>query len=285
MKKASRVLITLAAVVISLLFVGLLYWYYEARPWTRDGQVRANIVGVAPRVEGPVLNIPVTDNQYVRKGELLFEIEPSLYQAALNQAKGDLAKASAELVQAQQEFGRQKELFAKSVTDKQEFEDSQDALAAAQAARDAAQATLDTAQLNLQYTKVYAPVDGYVTNVNVSPGTYVAAGQQLIALVDESSFWIAGYFKETQLNSIQPGDQAVVTLMGHPGQPMEAIVKSTGWAIFVPDGSSVDLLPEVSQTIDWVRLPQRFPVRVELTGKPAVPLRMGQTASVSVRPH
>jgi len=131
---------------------------------------------------------------------------------------------------------------------------------------------------------VVSPVDGYLTNVNTSPGTYVAAGQQLLALVDTSTFWVAAYFKETQISHVQPGDKVSVTLMGHNGQPFEGEVVSTAWGIFVQDGSTAgnQMLPDVPQTIDWVRLPNRFPVRVHITGQPPVPLRIGQTASVAV---
>ena len=104
----------------------------------------------------------------------------------------------------------------------------------------------------------------------------------MLALVDSSSFWVAAYFKETQISNVTPGDKVKITLMGHRRQPFEGVVESTGWAVFIQDGSTVQLIPEVAQTIDWVQFPQRFPVRVKITGKPPVPLRIGQTASVAV---
>jgi multidrug resistance efflux pump len=152
---------------------------------------------------------------------------------------------------------------------------------------EAAQAAVENAQLNLEFTTVVSPVDGYLTNVNTSPGTYVAAGQQLLALVDTSTFWVAAYFKETQISHVQPGDKVRITLMGHTGHPFEGEVVSTAWGIFVQDGSTAgnQMLPDVPQTIDWVRLPNRFPVRVHITGESPVPLRIGQTASVAVTKH
>jgi multidrug resistance efflux pump len=113
----------------------------------------------------------------------------------------------------------------------------------------------------------------------------VSAGQQLLALVDINSFWIAAYFKETQLRNMAPGSRVQITLLGHEDQPFEGIVQSVGSGIFVPDGSSgtsTILLPSVSPTIDWVRLAQRFPVRIRVQEKCPVPLRIGQTASVAV---
>ena len=141
----------------------------------------------------------------------------------------------------------------------------------------------DLANLNLSHTKVFAPVGGCPTNVNTSPGTYVNEGEQLLALVDAGSFWIAAYFKETQLKHIRDGASARITLMGHDLEPFEGKVVSVAWGVFLQDGSTIDSLPIVSQTIDWVRLPNRFPVRIHVTGTPPVPLRIGQTVSVAVQ--
>ncbi|HEY8900218.1 MAG TPA: HlyD family secretion protein [Chthoniobacterales bacterium] len=281
-KPGLRFVITFAVVALALLGATLLYQRYDHQPWTRDGQVRANIVGIAPRVAGPIIEIPIRDNQPVKKGDLLFAIDPSTFQAAADLAAAKVKQAEATALQMQQNLERQTTLYKNNVVGEQAYQDAQDQYDSAAANVAAAKAQLEGAQLNLNYTRVYAPVDGYLTNVNTSPGTYVNAGQQLLALVDSSSFWVAGYFKETQISSIRPGDQARITLMGHVGQPFSGVVESTGWAIFLDDGSSVELIPQVSQTIDWVRLPQRFPVRIQITGKPPIPLRIGQTVSVSI---
>jgi multidrug resistance efflux pump len=170
---------------------------------------------------------------------------------------------------------------------KQLFQNAQNAYAEAKAQLNAARANLQQAELNLSYTKVYAPVDGYLTNVNTSPGAYVHVGDQLLALVDSSSFWVAAYFKETQLVSIRPGRTVKMTLMGYLDSPFAGTIESVAWGIFVQDGSggtSTGLLAAVNQTVDWVRLPQRFAVRIKITGKPPVPLRIGQTITVAVVP-
>ncbi len=277
-----KYLITTIVVVLAIVASLLLYGRYVNRPWTRDAQIRANVVGIAPRVEGPIIQIPIKDNQVVKKGDLLFEIDPATFEAAVENAAAQLQQTEAALVRAQQDLERQTQLYQTKVNDLRDLQNAQDAAAEAQANVAAARAMLKTAQLNLQYTRVFAPVDGYLTNVNTSVGTYVNAGEQLLALVDGSSFWVAAYFKETQLKHINEGDRALVTMMGYPAEPIEAEVISLAWGIFLTDGSTVDLLPAVSQTIDWVRLPNRFPVRIHLTGKPPVPLRIGQTLSVSV---
>ena len=203
----------------------------------------------------------------------------------MNNASAMVQQAEAQALEAQQNFARQAELYKKKVVGEQDYQNAQDEYYSASANVAAAKAQLETAQLNLRYTKVYAPVDGYLTNVNTSVGTYVNAGEQLLALVDSSSFWVAAYFKETQISNVKPGDKVKITLMGRPAQPFEGVVESTGWAVFIQDGSTVKLIPEVAQTIDWVQLPQRFPVRVGITSKPPVPLRIGQTASVAVQSH
>jgi len=271
-------------VVIGMAIVASLAMYdrYVNRPWTRDGQVRANIVGIAPRVAGPIVQLPIKDNEPVKKGQLLFEIDPSTFQAAVDNAAAKLKQAQASQVEAQQELNRQTELYKTKVNDLQDLQNAQDDYAAAVANTAAAQASLETSQLDLYYTKIFAPVDGYLTNMNTSLGQYVNVGEQLLALVDTSSFWIAAYFKETQLKHVQIDAQAKISLMGHESQPFEGQVVSVAWGIFLQDGSTVDLLPDVAQTIDWVRLPNRFPVRVQVKGTPPVPLRIGQTVSVSI---
>ena len=280
--------------LITLIIVGLggwaavsLYQRYIENPWTRDGQVRANIVGIAPRVSGPVIHVAVHDNQEVKKGELLFEIDPADFQAQVNLSTGQVLNAKANLTLQQQNLQRQTVLYRTRVNALEDFQNAQDSFAAAQAQLVAAKANLELARLNLSYTKVVATVDGYVTNMNTSDGTYVTAGSQLMALVDTNSYWIAAYFKETQLPHIELGQKAKLTFMGYPNQPFEGVVRSIGWGVYVQDGSgnsSTNLLPSISETVDWVRLPQRFAVRIRVLGKPPVQLRIGQTVYASMMP-
>jgi multidrug resistance efflux pump len=281
-------LLTLALVGLAAWAAGSLYYRYLQTPWTRDGQVRANIVGIAPRVSGPIVRVAVHDNQPVHKGDLLFEIDPEDFQAQVDLAVGQVQNGEASLKQQTQNLQRQTELYRTHVNALQDFQNAQDSFEAARAQLVSAKANLELARLNLGYTKVVAPLEGFVTNMNTSSGTYVTAGNQLMALVDTSSFWVAGYFKENQLPHIRTGQKALITLMGHYGRPFEGIVQTVGWGIFVSDGSgssTTDLLPSVSQTIDWVRLPQRFPVRIQVVGPTPVPLRIGQTVSVAMTPE
>ena len=279
--------ITLGLVVFAGWAAFSLYHRYIQNPWTRDSQVRANIVGIAPRVSGPIVQVAVHDNQEVKKGDLLFEIDPTDFQAQLDLATGQVQNAEANFKQQQQNLDRQTDLYKTHVNALMDFQNAQDSFEAAKAQLVAAKANRKLAALNLSYTKVCSSVDGYVTNMNTSPGTYVTAGNQLMALVDTDSFWVAAYFKETQLPHIAVGQKAKLTFMGYPDQPFEGVVRSIGWGTYLQDGSDSagsGLLPSISQTIDWVRLPQRFAVRIKVVGRPPVPLRIGQTVYAAMTP-
>jgi multidrug resistance efflux pump len=286
MRRLFNLALALAVVGVAAFAAWRLYQRYLAAPWTRDCQVRANVVGIAPRVAGPIIRVAVKDNQEVKRGDLLFAIDPADYQARVDVAQGQVLNAQASLKQREQDLARQTELYKRKVNTVADYQKAQNALAAAQAEVTSAKANLELAQLNLSYTKLVAPVDGLVTNMNVSPGTYVSAGKQLTALVDSDSYWVAAYFKETQLPSIKVGQKAKVILMGHQKTPLEGVVRSIGWGIYRQDGSAdpSGLLPAVNQTVDWVRLPQRFPVRIQVSPDPGVPLRIGQTVSVAMAP-
>ena len=155
---------------------------------------------------------------------------------------------------------------------------------AAEAAVLGANAQLQQAQLNLEFTDVKAPVDGYVTNLNLRRGSQAIANQPALALIDINSYWIHGYFREDRIEGVKAGDRAIVTLMSYPDRPLEGQVDSLGWGIAQDDGSTGhNLLPNINATFEWIRLAQRVPVRVHLVDPPKdIPLRVGTTASVMV---
>ena len=148
---------------------------------------------------------------------------------------------------------------------------------------------LEEAQLKLSWTSMYAPFDGYVTNLDVNEGAFGFPGVPIAAFVDSSSFRVDGYFQETKLKRIRPGDRAIITLMSHPDQELEGVVDSIGYAVNPPDIADTEgvsyLVPQVEPTFDWVRLPQRVPVRIRLEEVPDnIQLVSGMTASVAIRP-
>ncbi|MEM8681514.1 MAG: HlyD family secretion protein [Planctomycetota bacterium] len=410
-------LVTGTLIAAACLCAYLLYRQYAAQPWTRDGQVRANVVKIAPRVSGYLVDVHVTDNQFVNQGDLLFQIDQSSYQlavqdaqvelddarenvealeaavraaealvkqkhAAVDSARGkvDAAKASvksaeatvreaetgvtsahavisqvkAQLDEAEREAQRARRLAQKQagsievadakesagMADKAESEKSEASLQQAQAAvirskasleeaqaqlvisqselleaqtavetagadKDQADATLGVrgeqnvrirnakvklaqAELNLKWTSIFAPADGYITNMSLLPGTFVSPGTAFALFVDRQSFRVDGYFQETKLKNIKPGDSAIVTLMGHRDQRLEGEVESIGYAINPPDVAETEgpenLIPTIEPTFEWIRLAQRVPVRIRLKNiPPDLHLVAGTTVSIAIQ--
>ena len=358
MQISRKYLVTGSIVLVAVLALLLKYWDYVVNPWTRDGQVRAEIIQVTPRVSGPIVNLPIRDNQLVKAGDLLFEIDPRTYQASLDQAQAQLdqtggnvmalekqveasragvkvaqaaieqarsaiAQLEATIAKNKAEYGRQQDLLPKRATSKKSVErakanyevsiqqklsakaglaqahaqltESEAALAESEAQLGAigeanpqfraSLASVHQAELNLEFTRVRAAVDGYITNLNLRLGSQAVANQPALALVDVSSYWVSGYFREDTIADIQPGDKAIVTLMTYPDRPIEGEVDSLGWGIAQDDGSTgFDLLPTISPTFEWIRLAQRVPVRIELKNVPEdIKLRVGTTGSVVVK--
>ena len=357
MNISRKYLLTGAVVLIAVIAVLLKYWDYVVNPWTRDGQVRADVVQITPRVSGPIVKLAVEDNQLVKTNDLLFEIDPRTFEANLAQARAQLDNARdnylalekqveaelaqvnvsrAEALQAESnikeldstivknkaEYSRQQDMLKKDATSKKAMEraranyqialekrkasvagltqakatlaQSEAALAKARANLGApgddnasireAQATLRQAELDFEFTRIKAPVDGYVTNLNLRIGSQAVTNQPALALVDINSYWVHGYFKENSIEDIRKGNKAIITLMTYPDTPLEGHVDSLGWGIAQQDGSTgEDLLPNVSATFEWIRLAQRVPVRIHLVDVPDnIALRVGTTASVLV---
>jgi multidrug resistance efflux pump len=281
-----RYLITLGAVVIAGLVLASMFREYLFQPWTRDGHVRAQIIKITPRVGGPIVELPVHDNQRVAKGDLLFRIDPRTYALAIEQAEAKLKQAQAsELVKADQaKRGRDLSRKDKGAISEQALVRKENDLLVALADVDVAEANLHAAKLDLEFTEVRAPVEGYVTNLLLRYGSQTVANQPALALIDTNSFWVHGYFKETQIKNIRPDNKVIVKLMTWPDVAVEGVVESMGWGIAQQDGApAADLLPAINPSFDWIRLAQRIPVRIRLTKLPEeVELRVGTTASVFV---
>ncbi len=357
MRGTLKVILTSIVVLAAIAVVVAKYWSYVTNPWTRDGQVRAQVVQITPRVTGPIVQLPVQDNQFIRAGELLFEIDPRTFEAALEYARADLeqtryevsalekqvkaSKAEVELQVAsvkqaflnvqgvaaklaywKSQVERAKKLVPKGAMSQRMLESTQanydvevanyagskakllqEKAAARQAEADlakaranlgvpgelnarlrVAKASLREAELNLEFTQVRAPVDGFATNLNLRLGSQAVANQPALALVDVNSFWVHGFFRENYIEPIRRGDRAIVTLMTYPDTAIEGRVESVGWGIAQQEGSvGENLLPSISPTFEWIRLAQRVPVRVRIVNVPdEVKLRVGTTASVLV---
>ena len=254
-------------------------------PWTRDGQVRAYIVTMAPEVAGRVVELPIVDNQFVHKGDLLMTIDPTDYRIAVSLAEAAAQQAEFDAENLQAEAKRREKLstLSTSVEEKQTYESN---ALSAQAAYRKAVANVDQARVNLERTRIRSPVDGYVTNLLTQLGDYKTAGQRVIAVVDAASFWVDGYFEETSIEQIQDGDPVTVKLLsysklihGHVGGVARGITIPTAQ----PDQAG---LASVNPIFTWVRLAQRVPVRILIDQVPdGIRLVAGMTATVQIDAH
>lgn len=281
MKHSARIAITLAAVAAAAILASTLWHAYVVAPWTRDGRVSAQVVRIAPEVSGTVQEVAVTDNQYVRRGEVLYRIDPARFQLAVAQGEAKLAAASAILRQKTRDARRRQDLD--DLIPGEEIQQAHQAVAVAQAEQQQAKIALDGARLDLERTVLHATVDGYVTHLRLNPGDYAVAGQANIALLDADSFWVTGYFEETKLPGITLGAQAQIRLMGHD-DVITGQVASIGRGI--TDSNQLadpQGLPSVAPNFSWVRLAQRIPVHIQLDTVPAgMVLVAGTTCSIEI---
>jgi RND family efflux transporter MFP subunit len=276
-----RIILTLVIVAVASI-VGYTLWIrYMDAPWTRDGRVRADVISVAPDVAGIVTSVAVVDNQEVQKGDVLFTVDEARYRVALDQAQATLEGARMEAALKREEAQRRAALDAVVVSSENQ-QASKSAASTAAARVEFAQSVVAGAQLNLERTKVLAPEDGYVVNLNVHPGDYAVVGHPLIAVVNRHSFRIEAYFEETKLPRVHPGDVAELRLLGSDIK-LSGHVEGLARAISEPDVAG--LLSNVNPTFHWVRLAQRIPVRIGIDAVPAgVVLTSGMTCTVIVRP-
>ncbi|OBQ46477.1 HlyD family secretion protein [Halodesulfovibrio spirochaetisodalis] len=275
--------------IVVLIATWLFYEHYRdsfIHPWTRDGQVQANVVTVASRVTGPVTSVHVRDNQYVHAGDLLYTIEDSVFIAAVSKAKAQLFTNKANAAEALDLYKRAQNLVEidNDALSRQALLQYKYEWQAAVAQVEEAEASLEEAELDLFFSKVYAPVSGFITNYYLYDGTTSTEGEALLSIVEDNTFWVFGYFKETDIGNIKVGDVAEVILMTYPNTPLRGVVQSLGWGIAQDNTSlSTNLLPEVSATFEWIRLAQRIPVRIYLKNVPPnIELRVGTTATVRV---
>ena len=286
MKK--RVIVPSVTAIIFLLF-GIYFTihsiFYQS---TDDAFIEGHIVSIAPRVEGPVLNLLIDDNQFVKKGDLLLEIDPKDYEVKLNQAKAKLEEAKAALVSsenqvtkslsdlefAQNDYDRYSKMFEKGISSKQDYDSSLNKLTAAQSNSKSAKAKFDeiTAsikrleaeveqdELNLSYTKIYAPQDGLITNRSVEQGNYVQVAQPMFAIVPEK-MWIVANFKETQLADMKPGQSVEIKIDTFRGKKFQGKVDSIQRAT----GAKASLFPPENAVGSYVKIVQRVPVKIVFT--------------------
>jgi membrane fusion protein, multidrug efflux system len=325
MKQSLQVLIWLIVVAFIVVAVAF-YWHYRERhPSTDDAYIRANIVNIAPQVNGPVNAVYVRNFQTLKAGQLLFTIDPRPFEIAQALAKAKVAvtrqkmQAAADAVKiAIQRIAQQKaqwifasktaarmlQLVHSGQASKQEgdavinkesvakaaLEGAQNQLAQAKAtlgqfgknnaALRAAQSALNKAKLDLTYTRVVAPSQGKLVNFTLRVGNMLTAGETLFNIVNTKHWWAQANFKETQLMRIKTGQLAEIKLDIYPGHLFHGQV----YRISPGSGAAFSLFPPENATGNWVKVTQRFPVKVMITGKPNTkyPLRVGASATVVI---
>ncbi|ARQ76036.1 MULTISPECIES: efflux RND transporter periplasmic adaptor subunit [Pseudomonas] len=281
MKKFFSLLATLLVLALAIWIGRTLWEHYMNTPWTRDGRVRADIINVAADVNGYVVGVPVKDNQLVKKGDVLLEIDPEHYEIMVKQAQSLVASRKATWEMRKVNAHRRADMDS-LVISRENRDDASNIADSALADYQHALAQLDAAQLNLKRTKVLATVDGYVTNLNVHRGDYARVGDPKMAVIDQDSFWVYGFFEETKLPHIRVGDKADLQMMS--GEVLKGHVESISRGIYDRDNpESRELVADVNPTFNWVRLAQRVPVRIHIDEIPdGFLLAAGTTCTVIV---
>jgi membrane fusion protein (multidrug efflux system) len=303
-RRRPAVFIVGIVVVAALVLGGFYYWYTNRNiVSTDDAYTDGRVVTIAPQISGLVVSLDVTDNQFVHKGDPLIHIDPRPYtnqrdraqgsldsakaQAAgqgllaeiarknfpalYQQAQAQLLTAQANLARAQADYDRQRSL-PKAATAQQEVDAALDALRQSQAQVEQAQAELDQQALNLSWTVVTAPQDGWITRRNVEMGNYVTPGQQIFSIVSPD-VWITANFKENQLDGLRPGQSVKIDVDAYPELNLHGHVDS----VQMGSGAKFTAFPPENATGNFVKIVQRVPVKIIIDSglDPKVPLPLG----------
>ena len=333
MRKGLGVLLSLCVLLGLAVLVILTIDRLEHRPRTNDGYLAADIVHMAPEVSGRITQLPVANNRFVRRDDVLFVIDPEPFRyrrdAAVAKLRGLQAQlaidtrqvasqgskaagassstqsAAAELALAQTTLRRLEPLGARGFVSAQSVDQARASLRSAQAsyqssldqARSAqqaisgtapleqeiagAEADLATAERDLRLTVVRAPCSGQITALTTAAGEYATAGAPVFTIIDTEHWYAIGNFRETNLAGLRPGQHATVYVLGWDAA-LPGHVDSIGGGVVPDEGSLSGGLPEVPRSLEWVRIAQRFPVRVLLDGPPPALMHIGATAAILI---
>jgi RND family efflux transporter MFP subunit len=276
----------LATLVIALVavLISIVAWdHYVMAPWTRDGRLRVQVASVAPQVSGQITELRVADNQFVHKGDVLYVIDPFDFEVALRTNTATLKQRAADLQVKEAQSERRLQLSNLATTPEQQ-QIYKGAAIQARAAFEAMQQQVAQAEINLNRAQVRSPVNGYVTNLLLRVGDYAHQGISNVSIIDTDSYWVDGYFEETQMARVCVGDRAEAKLMGY-ASPIIGHVTTVTRGVSVSDAAAgTQGLPNVNPIYTWVRLAQRVPVRIAIDSVPPdVPLVSGMTATVTIQ--
>jgi membrane fusion protein (multidrug efflux system) len=279
-KKKKALLIVGTVVVLGLIFGFFYSSYRKTHITTDDAFIQGDIHSIAFRVSGTVQAIHVSDNQRVKEGDLLVELDPADYRTRRDAARANLLLQQANLRFAEQELKRARALLASEAGTADRFDRAVSAYDIAQAQVKLAEAQLQQAELNLSYTRITAPADGYVTQKSVQIGNQVKDNQPLMAVVSLSGLWVVANYKETDMERIRPGQEVRITVDTYPGKTFRGAVDS----IMAGTGVSFSLFPPENATGNYVKVVQRIPVKILLdqTSDPGHVLRVGMSVVPTV---
>ncbi|MFC3023864.1 efflux RND transporter periplasmic adaptor subunit [Vibrio zhugei] len=285
MKKPLRISLTIITILVAILAGHWVWQHYLYSPWTRDGRIRADIITIAPDVSGWVTHLNVKDNQHVQKGDVILTIDDTRAKATLAQLEAQVEGNRYAFELAKHKYQRRVELSkqGKLISD-ETIESARIQAKQAEATLKLSEAKLQSAQIDVERSVVKAPQEGSIVNLSLREGNYVSKGKSVLSLVQKGSLYVTGYFEETKVPMIHVGQKATITLMSG-GKPLTGKVTSIGKAIADSNtqGNS-QLLPQVQQTFNWVRLAQRIPVDIQLDPTPDdVNLSAGMTVSIQLK--
>ncbi|ERM10973.1 hydroxybenzoic acid transporter [Pantoea agglomerans Tx10] len=280
-RKIARYAITILLVIIAVVIIFRAWVFYTESPWTRDARFAADVVAISPDVTGLITEVPVHDNQLVKKGDTLFVVDRPRYQKALDQAQADVDYYQALVSEKRREAGRRNQLGTSAMS-REAIEQSNNDLQTSEHQLAKSVATRDLAKIDLERTTVKAPSDGWVTNLNVYQGEFITRGSVAVALVQQHSFYVLAYLEETKLHGVEKGFRAEVTPLGS-NIVLRGTVDSVAAGV-TNSSSSVDSkgMATVDSNLEWVRLAQRVPVRIRLDQQPGNRFPAGTTATVVI---
>jgi membrane fusion protein (multidrug efflux system) len=258
-QKKKRAFMIVGVVVIVGLTLGYFYSNYrKTHVSTDDAFIDGNIHTISARVKGNVKAVSVTDNQRVKQGDVLVEIDAADFRSKAAAARANLELQRATLRLAESDRKRAKALYEQDASSTERYDRAVSTYEIAMAQVKLAEEQLRQAQLNLGYTKVVAPADGYVTRKSVQTGNQVEAGQPLMAIVDLDSLYVVANYKETDMERIRPGQEVEMTVDSFPGKEFKGKVDS----IMAGTGVSFSLFPAENATGNYVKVVQRIPVKI-----------------------
>ena len=328
--------IALAIIALAVIVALRSASWVSRHPSSSDASIDADVVHVAAAVGGRIIEIRVRENSPVRRGDLLFQIDPLPYQLLVSQANADLAVAEAQLdtqkryVSTQQSNAtiardqtttaktnyelatrtaeRLRPLTAKGYVPNQQLDQADvtardaatrlqqaqvqqlaalqaiDTVQAGESLVAARQAALALAKRNLEDTTVRATHDGLVVGLVVSSGEFVAPGHSLFTLINTEEWFASANLRETDLAAVHTGDCVTVYSMIDRRLAIRGVVDSIGWGVMDQDRINLPRsVPYVERSLNWVRVAQRFPVRIRLESPPPRVMRLGASAVVEVK--